>query len=65
MVGNNWARFVLVLWLFLAYVLMQSYTANLSSILTVGQLSLSADIPACAQVFKGFVCGRIAHKVEN
>ncbi|KAK1399852.1 Glutamate receptor [Heracleum sosnowskyi] len=48
MVGNNWARFVLVVWLFLAYILMQSYTANLSSILTVGQLSLSADIPACA-----------------
>lgn len=32
------SRFVLVLWLILAYVLMQSYTACLSSILTVHQL---------------------------
>ena len=46
--GNNWARFVLVVWLFLSYILMQSYTANLSSILTVGQLRVSTDIPPCA-----------------
>ncbi|XP_074368660.1 glutamate receptor 2.8-like isoform X2 [Apium graveolens] len=53
MVGNNWARFVLVVWLFMAYVLMQGYTANLSSILTVGQLKPSADIPSCAGYQQG------------
>lgn len=48
MVGNKWAKFVLVVWLFMAYILMQSYTANLSSILTVSQLRPSADNPVCA-----------------
>ncbi|XP_063950512.1 glutamate receptor 2.9-like [Daucus carota subsp. sativus] len=48
MVGNKWAKFVLVVWLSMAYILMQSYTANLSSILTVSQLRPSADSPACA-----------------
>ncbi|KAK1399845.1 Glutamate receptor [Heracleum sosnowskyi] len=52
MVGSNWARFVLVVWLFMAYILMQSYTANLSSILTVGQLKPSAGI-ACAGYQQG------------
>ncbi|KAK1379909.1 Glutamate receptor [Heracleum sosnowskyi] len=46
MVGNNWARVVLVVWLFMTYILMQSYTASLSSILTVSQLRPS--VPACA-----------------
>ncbi|XP_028773693.1 glutamate receptor 2.7-like isoform X1 [Neltuma alba] len=36
--AKNCSRFVLVLWLILAFVLMQSYTACLSSILTVHQL---------------------------
>ncbi|KAK1399848.1 Glutamate receptor [Heracleum sosnowskyi] len=53
MVKNNWARFVMVVWLFMAYILMQSYTANLSSILTVGQLRPSADIPPCAGYQEG------------
>ncbi|KAI9117272.1 hypothetical protein K1719_011438 [Acacia pycnantha] len=35
---KNCSKFVLVLWLILAFVLMQSYTACLSSILTVHQL---------------------------
>ncbi|KAK6235939.1 hypothetical protein SCA6_011276, partial [Theobroma cacao] len=35
---NGYSRFVLVMWLFLAFILMQSYTASLSSILTVDQL---------------------------
>lgn len=48
MVANNWGRFVLVVWLFTAYILMQSYTANLSSILTVDQLTPSPNKPACA-----------------
>ncbi|KAK1399849.1 Glutamate receptor [Heracleum sosnowskyi] len=48
MVGNKWAKFVLVVWLFMAYIIMQSYTANLSSILTVSQLRPSADNPVCA-----------------
>ncbi|XVF47776.1 hypothetical protein PTKIN_Ptkin03bG0137900 [Pterospermum kingtungense] len=38
MVETNCSRMVLVLWIFLAFILMQSYTANLSSILTVNQL---------------------------
>ncbi|KAL8145213.1 glutamate receptor 2.3-like [Apium graveolens] len=53
MVGNKWARFVLVLWLFMAYILMQSYTANLSSILTVDQLRPSAYSPECAGYQEG------------
>ncbi|XP_074365279.1 glutamate receptor 2.5-like [Apium graveolens] len=48
MVRNKWARFVLVVWLFMAYVILQSYTANLSSILTASQLKPSADKPYCA-----------------
>ncbi|KAK6241912.1 hypothetical protein SCA6_007301 [Theobroma cacao] len=35
---NDYSIFVLVMWLFLAFILMQSYTASLSSILTVDQL---------------------------
>ena len=35
---NTRSRFVLVVWLFLAFVLMQSYTASLSSILMSDQL---------------------------
>ncbi|XP_028773668.1 glutamate receptor 2.9-like [Neltuma alba] len=40
-VAKAGSRFVLVLWLILAFVLMQSYTACLSSILTVHQLQPS------------------------
>ncbi|XP_019160339.1 PREDICTED: glutamate receptor 2.2-like [Ipomoea nil] len=35
MVSNNWSRFVLMIWVFMAFILAQSYTANLSAILTV------------------------------
>ncbi|XP_022754186.1 glutamate receptor 2.8-like [Durio zibethinus] len=38
MVVTNCSRLVLVIWIFLAFILMQSYTANLSSILTINQL---------------------------
>ncbi|CAI9098701.1 OLC1v1035392C1 [Oldenlandia corymbosa var. corymbosa] len=41
MVANKWSRFVLVVWLFVAYILMQSYTAKLSSIFTVDQLNFA------------------------
>ncbi|KAL3535325.1 hypothetical protein ACH5RR_003786 [Cinchona calisaya] len=41
MVVNNWSRFVLVVWLFMAFILMQSYTANLSAMFTVYQLDFS------------------------
>lgn len=41
MVANNWSSFVLVVWLFVAYILMQSYTAKLSSIFTVDQLNFA------------------------
>ncbi|MED6185691.1 hypothetical protein PIB30_059551 [Stylosanthes scabra] len=37
-VGKNCSKFVLVVWLILGFVLMQSYTANLSSMLTLDQL---------------------------
>ncbi|XP_071724250.1 glutamate receptor 2.9-like [Rutidosis leptorrhynchoides] len=37
-VMNNCSKFVLVVWLFLAFVLMQCYSASLSSMLTVDQL---------------------------
>ena len=40
-VANNWSRFVLIVWLFAAYVLMQSYAAKLSSIFTVDQLDFA------------------------
>ncbi|XP_054820761.1 glutamate receptor 2.8-like [Prosopis cineraria] len=36
--AKNCSRFVLVMWLILVFVLMQSYTASLSSILTIHQL---------------------------
>ncbi|MED6195267.1 hypothetical protein PIB30_036352 [Stylosanthes scabra] len=45
-VGKNCSKFVLVVWLILGFVLMQSYTANLSSMLTLDQLQptyLSVD----------------------
>ncbi|KAJ7955741.1 Glutamate receptor-like protein [Quillaja saponaria] len=38
MVAKNCSRFVLVVWLVLAFVLLQSYTASYSSMLTVDQL---------------------------
>ncbi|KAK7388460.1 hypothetical protein VNO78_23276 [Psophocarpus tetragonolobus] len=38
LVAKNCSRFVLMVWLLLAFVLMQSYTANLTSILTLDQL---------------------------
>lgn len=41
MVSNNWSFLVLVFWLFMAFILMQSYTANLSAILTVDQLKFA------------------------
>ncbi|XP_061357011.1 glutamate receptor 2.8-like [Gastrolobium bilobum] len=40
-VAKNCSRFVLMVWLLLAFVLMQSYTANLTSILTLDQLQPS------------------------
>ncbi|CAA0809693.1 Glutamate receptor 2.8 [Striga hermonthica] len=41
MVSNSWSFIVLVFWLFMAFILMQSYTANLSAILTVDQLKFA------------------------
>ena len=37
-VVNNWSRFVLIIWIFLVLILTQSYTANLTSMLTVQRL---------------------------
>ncbi|KAE8657958.1 Detected protein of unknown function [Hibiscus syriacus] len=50
MVVTNCSRLVLVVWIFLAFILMQSYTANLSSILTVNQLQ--ATIPSIRELRK-------------
>ncbi|XP_073150661.1 glutamate receptor 2.8-like [Henckelia pumila] len=41
MASNNWSFFVLIFWVFMAFILMQSYTANLSAILTVDQLKFA------------------------
>lgn len=41
MVSNRWSFIVLVFWMFMAFILMQSYTANLSAILTVDQLKFA------------------------
>ncbi|KAL1541115.1 glutamate receptor 2.8-like [Salvia divinorum] len=41
MVSNSWSALVLIFWLFMAFILMQSYTANLSAILTVDQLKFA------------------------
>ncbi|KAI3444119.1 hypothetical protein Pfo_000784 [Paulownia fortunei] len=41
MVSNSWSVFILVCWLFMAFILMQSFTANLSAILTVDQLKFA------------------------
>ncbi|KAG8372427.1 hypothetical protein BUALT_Bualt12G0065000 [Buddleja alternifolia] len=41
MVSNNWSVLVLLFWLFMAFILMQSYTANLSAILIVDQLQFA------------------------
>ncbi|KAI3782152.1 hypothetical protein L2E82_12185 [Cichorium intybus] len=46
-VENNWSRFVLVIWLFMAYIIMQGYTASLSAILTIEQLQPSRTNFSC------------------
>ncbi|ESR66690.1 hypothetical protein CICLE_v10007399mg [Citrus x clementina] len=43
LVVRDCSRFVLVVWLWLAFILMQSYTASLSSILTVDKLEPTFD----------------------
>ena len=35
---NNWSRFVLIIWIFVVLILTQSYTASLTSMLTVQRL---------------------------
>ncbi|XP_051150475.1 glutamate receptor 2.7-like isoform X2 [Andrographis paniculata] len=41
LVSNKWSVFTLVCWIFMAYILMQSFTASLSAILTVDQLKFA------------------------
>lgn len=53
MVSNNWSVFVLVCWLFMAFVLMQSFTANLSAILTLDQLKFSFSQDYCVGYHNG------------
>ncbi|KAK4481637.1 hypothetical protein RD792_012543 [Penstemon davidsonii] len=47
MVSNNWSIVVLVFWLFMAFILMQSYTANLAAILTVDHLKFAFSDNYC------------------
>ena len=37
-VVNNWSRFVLIIWIFVVLILNQSYTASLTSMLTIQRL---------------------------
>ncbi|XVE71773.1 hypothetical protein DITRI_Ditri10aG0178700 [Diplodiscus trichospermus] len=53
MVVTNCSRLVLVIWIFLAFILMQSYMANLSSILTINQLQ--PTIPTIKQLRTRYV----------
>ncbi|KAL2480996.1 Glutamate receptor 2.7 [Abeliophyllum distichum] len=53
MVANSWSIFVLVFWLFMAFILMQSYTANLSAILTVDQLQFAFSEEYCVGYQEG------------
>ena len=43
LVVKDWSRFVLVIWIGFAVILMQIYTASLSSVLTVDQLQPMFD----------------------
>ncbi|KAH7838473.1 hypothetical protein Vadar_026939 [Vaccinium darrowii] len=45
-IQSNYARIVVVVWLFLALVLTQSYTASLTSMLTISRLRLTIQSPA-------------------
>ncbi|XP_024930632.3 glutamate receptor 2.8-like isoform X1 [Ziziphus jujuba] len=40
-VENHWSRFVLTIWVFVAFIVIQSYTASLASILTVQRMQPS------------------------
>jgi len=37
-VVNNWSKFVMIIWIFVVLILTQSYTASLTSMLTVQRL---------------------------
>ncbi|KAJ9548523.1 hypothetical protein OSB04_021066 [Centaurea solstitialis] len=52
-VANKWSRFVLVIWLFMAYIIMQGYTASLSAILTIEQLQPSRTDYSCVGYYGG------------
>ncbi|CAI9098698.1 OLC1v1035389C3 [Oldenlandia corymbosa var. corymbosa] len=52
LVLNKWSRFVMVVWLLMAFILMQSYTANLSAMFTVDQLDYRFSSDECIGVQK-------------
>ncbi|KAG4959059.1 hypothetical protein JHK87_035692 [Glycine soja] len=60
-VVKNCSRFVLMVWLLLAFVLMQSYTANLTSILTLEQLRPS--FPGKGDYYVGYQTGSFVKDV--
>ncbi|KAK1352628.1 hypothetical protein POM88_053059 [Heracleum sosnowskyi] len=47
LVTSKWSQFVFVIWMFTAYIVMQSYTANLSSNMTVSRLQHSTHKLYC------------------
>ncbi|KAL1825360.1 hypothetical protein ACET3Z_012138 [Daucus carota] len=53
LVTSKWSQFVFVIWLFTAYIVMQSYTANLSSNMTISRLQHSTDKLYCIGFQKG------------
>jgi len=71
-VAKNCSRFVLMVWLLLAFVLMQSYTANLTSILTLDKMQpsfLSVNDLRKGDHYVGyqegsFVCDLLVHQLK-
>ncbi|KAK1358012.1 hypothetical protein POM88_051268 [Heracleum sosnowskyi] len=47
LVTSKWSQFVFVIWMFTAYIVMQSYTTNLSSNMTVSRLQHSTNKLYC------------------
>ncbi|XP_047160163.1 glutamate receptor 2.8-like [Vigna umbellata] len=65
-VVKSCSRFVLMVWLLLAFVLMQSYTANLTSILTLDQLQpsfLNVNDLRKGGYYVGYQTGSFVHDV--
>lgn len=72
-IQSNYTRAVVVVWLFVALILTQSYTASLTSMLTISQLQPSVEslkmsnaIVGCgANFFRTYVQDVLQYKPEN